>query len=55
MVGKVTDLTGISRYCSLVKHREFKGYYNKPFTPFLQFEYTCICCKNNLKIATNEG
>lgn len=56
MVSKVTDLNGISRYCSLVKHREFKGYYNKPkYTPFLQFEYTCICYKNNLKIATNEG
>lgn len=35
MVSKVTDLNGISRYCSLVKHREFKGYYNKPkYTPF---------------------
>lgn len=52
MVSKVTDLNGISRYCSLVKHREFKGYYNKPkYTPFLQFEYTCICYKNNLKIS----
>lgn len=53
MVSKVTDLSGISRYCSLVKHREFKGYYDKPkCTPFLQCEYTI---ENNLKIATNEG
>lgn len=53
MVSKVTDLSGISRYCSLVKHREFKEYYDKPkCTPFLQCEYTI---ENNLKIATNEG
>lgn len=61
MVSKVTDLNGISlngisRYCSLVKHREFKGYYDKlKCTPFLLFEYTCICYQNNLKIATNES